>query len=872
MRDLGTGKKDRPAPTESVLEAAISRHQTGRVAEAKRLCSDILSREPRNAVALHLLGVIAYQQGDTRRAITLIGKAIAIMPDYAEAHKNLGIALQDLGKLDEAVASYRKALTIKPDDAAAHNNLGNALKNLGKLGESVASYHKALAIKPNDVALHNNLGNALKGLGMLDEAVASYHKALAIKPDHAKAHNNLGTVLQDLGKLDEAVARFHQALAIEPNFFEALNNLGLALTGLGKLDEAAACFHKALTIEPDDAAVHNNFGNALRGLGKADDAVASYRKALAIEPDDAAAQNNLGLALMDLGKLDEAVACYRKVLAIRPDDAAAHNNLGNALKNLGKADEAVASYRKALAIEPHDTAVHNNLGTALKDLGKVDEAVASYRRALAIKPNDAAAHNNLGNSLKGLGKLDDAIASYRKALATKPDDAMAHNNLGSALKDLGMLDEAVASFHQALAIEPDYTEAHSNLVFCMNYGERYSQQDIFAESRRWEAAHAAPSAVRKVSHTCDRDPERRLRIGYVSPDFRIHSVAYFLDPLIGGHDRRRFEVFCYAQVANPDDVTQRFRGLADGWCSTVGMTAPAMAERVRADKIDILVDLAGHTANNRLLAFAELAAPVQVSYLGYPNTTGLSAMGYRLTDDIADPEGPGGDLHSETLMRLPNGFLCFAPDVEAPAIAEPPALANGFVTFGSFNNLSKVTPATVAAWARILEGVPESRLLLKSRSLANEGTQQRYRALFAERGVDGKRLEFHARIASKSGHLGAYGRVDIGLDTFPYNGTTTTCEALWMGVPVVTFRGDRHASRVGASILTRVGLGELIADTIDGYVMAAVTLAKAPSRLVELRRDLRPTMAASPLCDAAGFTHAVEAAYRKMWRRWCQGA
>ena len=406
----------------------------------------------------------------------------------------------------------------------------------------------------------------------------------------------------------------------------------------------------------------------------------------------------------------------------------------------------------------------------------------------------------------------------------------------------------------------------------MNYDDHSAQHDIFAESRRWEAAHAVPRAARETHSRHDRDPERRLRIGYVSPDFRSHSVSHFLGPLLAGHDRRQFEIFGYAQVAHPDIETRRLRGLADAWRSTVGMTTQAVAARIRDDKIDILVDLAGHTANSRLLVFGERPAPVQAAWLGYPNTTGSAAMDYRLTDDIADPQGPGDALHSEELARLPNGFLCFAPAAEAPAVADPPLLANGQVTFGSFNNLSKVGAATVAAWAPILARVPGSRLLLKGRALANEQARLRLESLFAASNIDAARLEFHAWIDSRSGHLGAYDRIDIGLDPFPYNGTTTTCETLWMGVPVIALCGDRHAGQVGASILARVGLAALSADTVDDYVAAAVSLAGDAARLVELRRVLRATMAASPLCDAASFTRDIEAAYRQMWRHWCQSA
>ena len=419
--------------------------------------------------------------------------------------------------------------------------------------------------------------------------------------------------------------------------------------------------------------------------------------------------------------------------------------------------------------------------------------------------------------------------------------------------------------------QPDFAAAHSNLVFSMNYDAAATQQTIFAESRAWHESHAAALGRRAPGHANARDPERRLRVGYVSPDFREHSVAYFLEPLIAAHDRAAFEVFCYAQVARPDQRTERFRGLADTWRSTVGMTDADLATAVREDRIDILVDLAGHTGGNRLLAFDRRPAPVQLSWLGYPNTTGTEAIDARLTDAIADPPGPSDALHSETLVRLPNGFLCYAPTADAPAIGAPPARSTGHVTFGSFNALAKITPAVVAAWARILLGVPGSRLVIKSGPLADAATRARYLEMLAAAGVDAGRVDLRAWIDARSGHLGAYANIDIGLDPFPYNGTTTTCEALWMGVPVVTLAGDRHAGRVGASLLTRIGLAELVADTTDGYVETAVHFAGDLDGLPARRLALRDRMMSSPLCDAAGFARDVEAAYRAMWRRWCAG-
>jgi predicted O-linked N-acetylglucosamine transferase (SPINDLY family) len=640
----------------------------------------------------------------------------------------------------------------------------------------------------------------------------------------------------------------------------------------GRLAEAKQLYEEILSQDPNNITALHLLGVLRYQEGDARRAIELIEKALILKPDHAGAHNNLGIVLDEQGNLDEAVAAYQVALKLAPDYAEAHYNLGIALKSQGKLEEAVASYLRALRLKPDHTGAHNNLGIVLEDQGKLEEAVASYRKALKIEPDYSEAHSNLGIALRDQGKLEEAVAAYRMALKLRPGFAEAHCNLGKALRDQGKLEESVAAYRMALELKPDFAEAHSNLIFTLNFDARISQQEIFAESRRWDEIHAVRHRGRERIPANSRDPDRLLRVGYLSADFREHSVNYFVAPIIAGHDRRLFEVFCYAEVVNPDGKTAKIRDLADGWRSTVGMSDSAVAKRIREDGIDILVDLAGHTANNRLLVFAERPAPVQVTWLGYPNTTGLSAIDYRLTDDVADPEGTADSLHSERLERLPSGFLCFAPTADAPGTGESPASASGHVTFGSFNALSKVTPQVVETWAHILERVPRSRLLIKSRPLADEGTRIRFLEMFVALGIDAGRVELCSWIASKTGHLGAYGRVDIGLDPYPYNGTTTTCEALWMGVPIVTLRGNRHSGRVGASILTRVGLTELITDTVDGYMSAAVALAESPDRIAEYRRELRAATAASPLCDAARFTDDVEAAYRKMWRRWCQSA
>ncbi len=674
------------------------------------------------------------------------------------------------------------------------------------------------------------------------------------------------------GRLTEAKRLYAEVLSREPKNVTALNLLGVIKHQEGDARQATELIEKALILKPDYAEAHYNLGIVLIDQSRLEEAVAAYRKALTLKPDYAEAHYNLGVALKEQDKPEESAAAYRKALILKPDYAEAHYNLGVVLIDQGRLEAAVAACQKALELKPNLAEAHNNLGVALMSQGQLEEAVAAYQKALELKPDYAVAHSNLGTVLRNQGRLEEAVTVCQKALTLNPDFAEAHYNLGIVLKSQGRLEEAVAAYQKALELRPDYAVAHSNLIFILNYDARFSQKDIFAQSRCWDKTHAAPHSGQERTHANNRDPDRRLRVGYLSPDFREHSVSHFVGPLIAGHDRRSFEVFGYAEVVKPDETTTRFRDLADGWRSTVGMRDSAVAERIREDAIDILVDLAGHTANNRLLVFAERPAPVQVTWLGYSNTTGLSAMDYRMTDEIADPEGTADALHSETLVRLPNGFLCFAPAADAPEIAESPALASGHVTFGSFNALSKVTPEVVEMWAGVLERVPRSRLLMKSRQLADEGTRNRYLDMFVALGIDAGRVELCPWIASKSGHLGAYGRVDIALDPFPYNGTTTTCEALWMGVPVITLRGDRHSGRVGASILTGIALTELIAETKDTYIETAVGLANAPDQLSVLREDLRNRMQGSPLCDSGAFARHVEAAYREMWRRWCNTA
>jgi protein O-GlcNAc transferase len=744
------------------------------------------------------------------------------------------------------------------------------LHQAGQLGAAETCYRQLLATQPNLAEAHSNLGSALAGQGKLDEAVAAIRQAISIKPDYADAYSNLGNALTRQGQLDEAVAAYRQAIRIKPNLARAHCNLGNALTRQGKLEEAVAACRRAIGIQPDYAEAHSNLGNALTGQGKLDEAVGACRQAIRVKPDSAEAHSNLGNALTGQGKLDEAITAYRQAIRIKPYLAEVYSNLGLALAGQGKFDEAVAALRQAISIKPDYAKAYSNLGLALAAQGKLDEAIVASRQAIDIKPDYAEAHATLGNALTGQGKLEEAVAAYRQAIRIKPDFAEAHSNLGNALTGQGKL-EAGGAFHQAVSIKPDYADAFSNMLLYLNYDDKSTNARLFAAHREWDERYGQ-RAPQFTSYANDRDPARRLRIGYVSPDFRQHSVAYFLEPLLRGHDRQEVEVFCYAEVARPDSVTTHVQRLADHWLVTVGLSDQALAERIRTDGLDILVDVAGHTAGNRLLVFARKPAPVQVTWLGYPNTTGLKAIDYRLVDAVTDPAGEADAWASESLVRLEGGFLCYGALRDGPEPSPPPSLSTGTVTFGSFNNPTKVSTATFDAWAKLLSRLPKARLLLKGTPFADATTRALFLARLGERGVTAERVDLVASLPSATEHLALYRRMDIALDPFPFNGTTTTCEALWMGVPVVTLRGHRHAGRVGASLLTQIGLTDLIANSIEEYVEIAVALFSNPGRLEDLRRTLRPRMAASPMCDERAFARKIETAFRTMWQHWCEAS
>jgi protein O-GlcNAc transferase len=780
----------------------------------------------------------------------------------------LELALQhhQSGRLHEAERIYRQILAREPNHADALHLSGLIAHKAGQNQRAVELITRAIQVNPSEAVFQNNLGIALVALDRKNQAIAAYRTALHLKSDYAEAHYNLGAVQQAMGRLDEAIAAYRQAIALRPNYAEAHSNLGNSLIGNGQLDEAIAAYRQAIAIRPNLPEAHSNLGNALHDKRQLDEAIAALRQAIAIRPNYAEAYYNLGNALKDKGQLDEAITQYRLAIGLKPNLAIAYNNLGNALKDKGQLDEAIAAYRKAIRIKSDYAEAHNNLGNALKVRGQSDQAIAACRQSIALKPNLPEAHNNLGNALKDKGQLDQAIAAYRQAIALKPNLPEAHNSLGIALKDKGQFDQAIAAYRAAIALRPNYAEAHSNLIFSLHYDLNSSAKTIGKYLKTWNKRHAEPLSKFIQPHLNDRGTDRKLRIGYVSEDFCQHVVGWNLLTLLQERDRKYMEIFCYSGVVNPDAMTAWIQSLVDGWRSIVGVDDQNAAEMIRNDKIDILVDLTLHSAGNRLLIFARKPAPVQVTFMGYPGSTGLDVVDYRLTDPYLDPPGLDDEYYSEESVRLPHTFWCYHPLTSEPGVNALPALQNGYVTFGCLNNFCKVNDGVLELWAKVLAVVPQSHLML----LAPQGqAREHVLARLNQEGIGSARIEFQVR-QPRIEYLKLFNQIDVGLDTFPYNGHTTSLDSFWMGVPVATLVGQTVVGRAGWSQLCNLNLRELAAQTPEEYVKITVQLANDQPRLSELRRTLRLRMQASPLMDAPRFARNVEAVYRAMWRKWCQ--
>jgi protein O-GlcNAc transferase len=701
--------------------------------------------------------------------------------------------------------------------------------------------------------------------GRYSEAEKLYRQILTQFPSHPHALHLLGMLLAQTAREQDGIEYIHQSIVAHPNVAQYHSNLGEIYRRMGKFNEAIAALNRAVQLDPRFADAQNNLSGALGDVGRFDEAIAAAHKAIALQPDFGEAYYNLGNALKSAGQPGAAIVAFRHAIQLKPDFLDAHLNLGTALQESGQFDEAVAAFSQAVRIKPDFAQAHSNLGLSLDSCGRAEEAIAAFRNAIRINSGDSRSHCNLAVTLARKGLVDQALEECSHAIRLAPESGEVHCTLGNILKDMGQIEQALAAYRRAVDLSPGDSAIHSNLLFALNLSLDCTPEQLSADHLRWAARHVHPLKPLIRPHENDPDPHRRLRIGYVSPDFCGHPVGRFLLPLLANHDHDQFQIVCYSAVPMPDGYTPRFQRHADVWRDIRALSNDEAADLVRTDRIDILIDLAMHTANNRILLFARKPAPVQAAYLAYAGTTGLDTIDFRISDPYLDPAELPREHYTEQTITLAETFWCYDPLIENLAPGSLPAASSGHVVFGCLNNFCKSSPAALTAWARILAAVPESRFQLH---VLPGSTRQRVARFFCDQGIDPLRIEFIDRL-SPADYMRQYRRIDIALDPFPYVGGTTTCDALWIGAPVITLGGQNAVSRGGVSILRNIGLPELIAADPDQYVRIAADLAGDLPRLTELRSSLRQRMLASPLMNAPRFARNMEDVLRRMWLRWC---
>ena len=815
------------------MDYAAQLHRAGRAAEAEGVYRQILNVDPRNSPALQMLARLYYETCRHAEAAETLRRVTAVEPNNADVLSNLGSVLAGMGRLDEAADALRKAVELRPNSAGTCGNLANILLAKGQVDDAIDAYRKALAVEPNAPEVVSNLGNALRQKGDIDGAIESFRRAVELRPEFVEARINLAHALKESGKLDEAVEGYRKALEVRPEMVDGYVALGNTLQKAGRDAEAIESYRRAISLRPDTAEAWYGMGGALKHKGETDHAIAAYREAVRIRPTYADAYSNLGIALNEKGLVAESIAAYQSAIKHLPQSAEAYNNLGITLRNAGRPDEAVVALKQALSIRPDYPEALNNIALAYEELGDVEASIASYQKALRLRPNFDYAQNNLANALKEAGRLDEAIATYREA--------------------------AEYSTHPWVL---------GNLLFALHAHPDFGPAELYREHRKWNERFAKPLESLRKPHENDPSPDRRLRVGFVSPDLNQHPVGRFMMPLMQNLDRKQVEVFCYSDGRRVDWMAAEFERLADTWRKTLGMTDERVADLVRTDRIDILIDLTMHTKDSRLSVFAMKPAPVQATYLAYCGTTGVDAIDYRISDPYLDPPGTDERFYAEKTVRLPHSYWCYQAAPESGEVMPLPSATSGTITFGSLNVFSKVTPQAIATWGKILVNTPGSRMVLHSK----EGThRERALELFRQAGVEAGRVRFVPRISGRD-YFNLYGEIDVGLDPFPYPGGTTTCDALYMGVPVVTLKDRTAVSRGGFSILSNLGLRELVAESVDQYVELACALARDQGRLANLRSTLRGRMQSSPLMDASAFARGFEGVLGEAWREWCDSA
>ena len=781
-----------------------------------------------------------------------------------------GLAHHRAGRLAEAEACYRRALDQAADHADALHLAGLATFQSGRAEAAFPDLARAAAAAPLVAQFHADHALAAMTLGRTAEAEAALRRGLSLEPANAEAWSTLSLVGQATGEYRASLSRARRMAAIEALNAAVQTSLGTLLAASRDIPGAVRAYSRGLRLNPDSRDIRLKLAGLYQDSRRLDQALALYDEGLERDPHSVELHNNRGNILLAQRRGDAAVGAFRRAAAISPGLAEVHNNLGNAQMNGIDRDQAGPRFRRALAAKPSLAEAGNGLGRWLYDRERYAEAKEALEAALALKPEHGEFHANLAATLRASGELDGALIHVRTAVALAPAMAEAHNNMASVMLALGDSERAVINYRRTLALVPGVLEIHRNLLTSMLYIAGVPAATLFAEHRRFAAKFAQMRST-AVTFANPRDPDRRLTIGYLSSDFRHHPIARNVAPWLSERDSSRFKVLAFADVQKPDHVTEQFKQQLDGWHSVAGLSDAEAARLIRREGVDVLVILASHFDRNRGLVAAHQPAPVVVS--AHDGTTSaIPGMGYLIADLTVVPRR-ASERFTERVVRMPV-FSIQRPIDGAPELAPPPVLSQGHITFGSFNNPSKITEATVRLWAGVLKAVPDSRLLLKYR---NALTSARLRArLFGQFRAEGVAAERIVMVASTGAadpvgaHLALYNHVDIALDTVPFNGSTTTFEALWMGVPVVTLLGETMMSRWAASMLVRVGRAHWVALDEAGYVARAAEWSQDHEGLAALRASLRGEVARSRLCDAGRSVRHLERVYRALWRRWCR--
>ncbi|WP_130470853.1 tetratricopeptide repeat protein, partial [Candidatus Magnetaquicoccus inordinatus] len=821
-----------PSPADLLFQQTILLQRQNRLPEAIACCQKLLELRPEHVEFFHLLGHLYFQSGEPQKAVIWIRKACQLRPDQPVFWQNLGIILSGLNELDEAIHCFRQVLALQPNQHEALHHLGNLLRMQGKINEAIHCLQQALAMQPDLFEVHNSLGNLLLAAGRPQEAIASYQQAVTLQPNHQNAYTNLGNVLLDQGRIEEAIQCYQKALAIQPTLCEAHNGMGNALKEARKLDEAIACFHRALSINPAHVASYHNLGVTLQLRGDLEEAIACYRKALAVQPNSHETYNNLGSALASQARTNEAIACYQKAIELYPHFCSAYGNIGIALQRDERLEEAVEYYRKALAINPQDKASLSNLGFALQLLGDVEQSIACYQQVLDNSPNDPEAHGSVLHQMLHICDWHDFYGRFARMMAAF------HAGQGS-INPFIML---------SLPTTPEEQLQCAILSSDNKYGIRRNMA---------------------ASRVYDLTPPR-LKIGYFSCDYQDHATTHLMAELFEIHDRQRVETIAYS-YGQDDGQTMRRRIIAasDSFVDLRLLSHQDAAQRILDDGVHILVEMKGYTKDSRLEVPALRPAPIQVSWLGYPGTVGADFIDYVLSDPFVSPPECASHF-TEKIVRLDS---CYQPNDRKRAIAprtptrkECGLPEEGFL-FVCFNKNYKINPPIFDIWMRLLRATPGSLLWLFE---ANQWVVTNIRREAQERGVDPDRIYFAPKMPAPL-HLARYRLADLVLDSYPYTSHTTGSDALWAAAPLITYAGQSFASRVAGSLLSYVGLPELVTFTLEDYEALAMELAHAPERLAEIKAKLQRNLPTAPLFDTPRFARSLEKSYAMMWERYRAG-